>query len=272
MGTTGGGKSTTVAGLVQQLQKAGVATILIDVEGEYTEMDFPTQDSQMLTALQRRGLSPVGTKNLRIFHPVGRETNREAVGGFVRPFCLRFSDLSPHAVMEILDLSQAQQERFLKAYDTLKLVLKDLEIFPRKGEEKLALEIDELETGYPRMTLPQLLDVVAVFADMAATTKEEKGKGKSFESGEAPRPFEMLSPELRGKERQVRQRATAAQAPGNAISWRGLLGKLWMVQRLQIFDNPKAPPLNHASLLQPGSVSVIDLSDTDVSLCPARSV
>ena len=34
-------------------------------------------------------------------------------------------------------------------------------------------------------------------------------------------------------------------------------------ERLQVFDNPKAPPLAHASLLQPGSVSVIDLSDTD---------
>ena len=172
MGTTGGGKSTTVSGLVHQLQRAGVATVLIDVEGEYTEIDFPTDDPQMLTALRRRGLPPAGTKNPRIFHLVGRETNREAAGGIVRSFCLRFSDLSPHAVMEILDLSQAQQERFLKAYDTLKLVLKDLEIFPRKGEEKLALEIDELETGYPRMTLPQLIDVVRVFADMAATTKE----------------------------------------------------------------------------------------------------
>src|SRR4030095_11250460 len=36
-----------------------------------------------------------------------------------------------------------------------------------------------------------------------------------------------------------------------------------MVQRLQVFDTPKTPPLDHVSLLQPGSVSVIDLSDTD---------
>ena len=39
LGTTGGGKSTTVSRLVHQLQKAGVATVLIDIEGEYTEMD-----------------------------------------------------------------------------------------------------------------------------------------------------------------------------------------------------------------------------------------
>jgi DNA helicase HerA-like ATPase len=263
MGTTGGGKSTTVSSLVQQLQQVGVATILIDVEGEYTEMDLPTTDPQMLAALKRRGLAPTGTQNLRILHLVGRETNREVTGGIVKPFCMRFANLSPYAVMEILDLSPAQQERFLKAYDTLKLILKDIDIFPRKGEEHLALEVDELETGYPRMTLLQLLDVVGVFMDMAASTREDKSRSKGNASEEPTQFSAFRSPELQGKESQVRQRAAAAQAPGNAISWRGLLGKLWMVQRLRVFDTPKTSPLDPASLLQPGRVSVIDLSDTD---------
>jgi DNA helicase HerA-like ATPase len=35
------------------------------------------------------------------------------------------------------------------------------------------------------------------------------------------------------------------------------------LQRLQIFDNPRVPKFEHASLVQPGCVSVIDLSDTD---------
>jgi hypothetical protein len=263
IGTTGSGKSTTVAGLVHQLQRAGVATILIDVEGEYTELDLPTEDAAMRTALGQRGLVPAGIGNLRIYHLVGRDTSREAAGAVVTPFCLRFSSLSPYAVMEILDLSQAQQERFLKAYDTLKLILRDLEIFPRQGEEGLALEVDELERGYPRMTLLQLIDVARVFADMAATTRDERGKSKGGEA-ELPAPaFELFSPELRGQERLIRQRAAAAQAPGNVVSWRGLLGKLWRVQRLQIFDNPNVPRLNHAGLVQPGGVSVIDLSDTD---------
>lgn len=264
MGTTGGGKSTTVSALVQQLQRAGVATILIDVEGEYTEMDLPTTDPQMLTALKRRGLAPAGTPSLRVLHLVGRETSRAAAGGSVKPFCMRFANLSPYAVMEILDLSSAQQERFLKAYDTLKLVLKDLDIFPRKGEEHLALEVDEFETGYPHMTLLQLLDVAGVFADMAASTREDKSRAKGHTADESARSLMFFrSPELQGQEQLVQQRAAAAQAPGNVISWRGLLGKLWMVQRLQVFDTPKTSPLDYASLLRPGSVSVIDLSDTD---------
>jgi len=62
MGTTGSGKSTTVSGLVHRLQKSGVATILLDVEGEYTEIDLPTRDPQMVAALTRRGLELSGTR------------------------------------------------------------------------------------------------------------------------------------------------------------------------------------------------------------------
>jgi hypothetical protein len=263
IGTTGSGKSTTVAGVAHQLQRSGVATVIIDVEGEYTEMDLFTDDPQMLTALRRRDLAPAGTRTLRILHLIGRETSREARGATVKPFCLQFAELSPYAVMEILDLSPAQQERFLKAYDTLKLVLRDLDIFPKPGEDNLALEVDELESGYPRMTLLQLIDMAGVFADMAAGSRDERGRGKSNASEEAVRTLEIRSPELSGQERVIRQRAAAAQAPGQVVSWRGLLGKLWRVQRLQIFDNPRAPKLDHASLVQPGCVSVIDLSDTD---------
>jgi DNA helicase HerA-like ATPase len=130
MGTTGGDKSTTVARMVHEFQKAGIATILIDVEGEYTEIDLPTHDPQMLVALKRRGLTPTGTKNVTIYHLVGRETSREAPKGDVKAFSLNFSELSPYAVMEILNLSEAQQERFYKAYDVARMLMRDFKIFP----------------------------------------------------------------------------------------------------------------------------------------------
>ena len=46
-------------------------------------------------------------------------------------------------------------------------------------------------------------------------------------------------------------------------SWRGLLGKLWRIVRLRVFDNDKANAINAAELLRPGRASVIDLSGTD---------
>ncbi|HYP38997.1 MAG TPA: DUF87 domain-containing protein, partial [Chloroflexia bacterium] len=60
MGTTGGGKSTTVSGQIAQYQAAGIATVVIDTEGEYTEIYRPTDDSVMLAALEKRGKEPHG--------------------------------------------------------------------------------------------------------------------------------------------------------------------------------------------------------------------
>ena len=97
MGTTGSGKSTTVSGIVHHLQKAGVSTVLIDVEGEYTEIDLPTVDPQMLAALKRRELGSAETSGVTVFHLAGRESSREAPGGRVKPFSVRFSELSPYA-------------------------------------------------------------------------------------------------------------------------------------------------------------------------------
>lgn len=267
LGTTGGGKSTSVSRLVHQLQKAGVATILIDVEGEYTEIDQPTSDATMTTALEQRGMAAEGVSKFGVAHLVGRESSRSPELGKRRSFSLRFSDLSPHAVMEILDLTDAQQERFLKTYDTLKLVLKDAGIFPPKGEEAKALEIDELEGGYPGTTLLQMINVANVFADMIAVGPGEKGKKKKDDEEDDHEPtaaaFPVLSPELKKFEALIRQRAATARAPGSLPSWRGLLGKLWRIHRIKVFDNSTAKPLDHAGMLGKGRVTVVDLSDSD---------
>ncbi len=58
LGTTGGGKSTTVSRLVCEAQAADYAVVVLDVEGEYTYLAEPTADPAMLAALQKRGLSP----------------------------------------------------------------------------------------------------------------------------------------------------------------------------------------------------------------------
>lgn len=263
LGTTGGGKSTTVSRLVHQFQKAGVATVLIDVEGEYTEMDQPTDDDTMKTALDLRKLKPEGVENFAVGHLVGRESSRDPSLKKVRPFSLRFAELSPYVVMEILDLEQPQQDRFLKAYDTTKQLLRDFQIFPRQGEEQQALEVDELEEGYPRMKLEHLLDMVSAFTDWAGITKESKKKNKDEDEEDVSWTITLRSSDFAGQEGRVKQRIVTAQAPKIQSSWKSLAGKLWRLKRLQVFDNPQAPPLDFKGLIRPGGVTAIDLSDTD---------
>lgn len=256
LGTTGGGKSTTVSRLVAEAARDNYAVILLDTEGEYTQINEPTTDPTMLASLAQRGQIPEGVPNTRIFTLVGKETSNPNHGSIV-PFTLQFSAMSPFVVEELLDLNDAQKQRFEKAYDTTKYILQDLGIFPRRGnseDARMSIELDEFDTGYPQMRLANLYDVVALIH--AVIGKEE------------PDTVYLRSPEFAGgqKDQIFTRIRTAAAGTSNVLSWRALLGKLSRLMRLNVFDHPKARPLNHDSLLQPGRVSIFDLSDTDSPL------
>lgn len=255
LGTTGAGKSTTTAGLIHQLRAAKVATIVFDVEGEYVELDRPSDDKGMKAALERRGLKPAGTEPLCLYHLVGRKTSREAPGGHHREFCLQFSELSPYTVAEILELNEAQTERFMLAYDAARRILRDLRIFPTNEQEKKAvLDYDELEEGYPRLSLSMLIDVLEAILHTLGNPDED---------------LDLYNPEFRGEEAKsiVRKHAQIAadRATKNVASWRAVRSRLWSIHRFRVFDNTsgKAEPLNYELLIRPDRVSVIDLSDTD---------
>jgi DNA helicase HerA-like ATPase len=275
LGTTGSGKSTTIAGMVRQAQQAGMAVVLLDVEGEYVHLHEPTSDNRMQAGLTERGLKPGGVpaEQMTLYHLVGRDSANPA-HSHRRPFSLQFARLSPYAVMEILDLSDAQQERFLKAYDIAKEVMRDLGHFPAKGnaeQERLALEVDEFERGYPRLTLSLLLDVVGACLARAERPPREPARGRrtTTETPSEGDAFNPHHPALRTDEgrQSLRKRVQAANPSGNAISWRALLGRLGRLNRLKVFHDEASAvkPMAYKELLKPGAVSVIDLSDSGMS-------
>jgi len=271
LGTTGSGKSTTIACLVQQAQAANMSVILLDVEGEYTRMNEPTTNERMKKALLERGLNGAGipTEQMALYHLVGRDTanpdhpNRQA-------FSLQFARLSPYAVAEILDLSDPQQIRFMRAYDIAKEILRDLEIFPKPGDkeqERLAMEIDEFERGYPRLTLSIMMDVVAACLRVAESPKgSSRSKEKEPEPTVELAPFDTRLKSTRGVE-SLRTRIYSGPRPDQPVSWRALLGRLARLNRLKVFDNNDdgATPVIYKNLLKPGTLSVVDLSDSGAS-------
>ena len=89
----------------------------------------------MVQALQDLGMKPEGVKNISVYHLVGREPYNPPHPRIV-PFSLRFSNLSAYAVAEVLELNDAQEERFLKAYDITKAVLERLKISPSNHRER----------------------------------------------------------------------------------------------------------------------------------------
>ncbi len=260
LGTTGGGKSTTVSSLVSGFQQSGIATILIDTEGEYTEIYQPTQDHTMLTALAKRGKNAQGVANVSVYHLVGRDTTCPDKNR-TRAFSLSFSQLSPYLVMGMLDLNEAQQQRYQKAYNITKQILWALRIFPANDAERSQVyEIDEMETGYPRMKIEHVYDVVRACAELAAGEKkatDSSGPEYRFSSQDFQRNREHVNTVLKKE---------TAIGIDHASSWRVVQGKLGQIMRLKVFDNADAKPLNYRDLTKPGKVSIIDLSDTDMPM------
>lgn len=249
LGTTGGGKSTTVSGLIAEFARSGMATVLFDTEGEYTEIGLPTADPTMLKLLARQKKEAHGVGPVHVRYLVGRSSTAPA--GVTRtPFRLDFSALSPYAVGEILDFSEAQEDRFFKAYDAAKLLMRDMGIFPAAGneaEERQLLDVNEFEVGWPRMTLSLLLDVANAINCRLSKT-------------EFTPTYAALS--LSDNRRQLDTRVNQIET-SHPVSWRSLIARLTRLQRTNIFDNPAALSIPFGELVKPGQTTIIDLSDSD---------
>ncbi len=259
LGTTGGGKSTTVATLISGLQQADIATIVIDTEGEYTEIYEKTQDPVMLTALAKRQKPAQGVEQVKVYHLVGRDTTCPDKQR-TKAFSLQFSQLSPYLVMGMLELNDAQQQRYQKAYDIAKRLLWDLKIFPANSNERTqVLELDEMETGYPKMTLKHMYDVVKICGEMAAGEKLEDFAAPEYRfysqdfARQRVQVIESLKKSINDSKEQL----------SHSTSWRVVQGKLGQFIRLNVFDHETVGSLTYKDLTEPGEVSIIDLSDTD---------
>ncbi len=257
LGTTGAGKTTTVSRMIQQAQASGMAVVLFDVEGEYAEMHRPADDPAMLRTLAERGIEPQGVRGSALYHLVGTEAANYRHPRR-REFSPPFSRLSPYTVCEILDLNDAQQTRYWQAYETCKLIMRDLGVYPQKtmGQVEQRHEcrierLDEFSEGYPRMTLQALLDVVSAFLHVVS-----KHPG-------APR---MYTPLFRKEDNVDRVMSRVKQTSADfAVSWRALYSRLYRLMRLNVFDARErgARSIDYRRLVRPGAVSVIDLSDME---------
>ena len=114
-----------------------------------------------------------------------------------------------------------------------------------------------METGYPKMTVEQVYDVVRICAVLAAGERKLKDLPTLNHRFYSPLFTERKAQVLPLLQREL------TQPPSHPSSWRVVQGKLGQLIRLNIFDNEQAGPLTYKNLTVPGSVSIIDLSDTD---------
>ncbi len=112
------------------------------------------------------------------------------------------------------------------------------------------MELNEFETGYPRLTLSHLIDIVGFFLAHLGKTEPEP-YNQEFKTDDAVKV--------------IKQRVAQVHTD-NERSWRVLLSKLWHLHRPRIFDNVDATPMPYRELVTAGQVSIVDLSGTDSTM------
>jgi hypothetical protein len=248
LGTTGGGKSTTVSGLLARMSGAGNAVIVFDVEGEYTTINEPANNEAMKAALKKRGLIASGIANTKLFVLDGRQPSNPKHPS-IRRFKIAFDQLSPFVLAELLDLSEAQNRRFFDAYEVCRILMERLKIYPATPEEQnVATDIDELERGWPKMTLRMLIDVVGGAIALIDDSMSE---------------FVPRSLQFKNCRDEIKQVLTARKIEKDARSWKAIAKRLWRMLKAGVFGDDPSALINATDLMVPGQVSIIDLSDMD---------
>lgn len=108
-GTVGSGKSNTAQVLIEEAAASGWAVIVLDVEGEYIEMDAPTTDQTLLGKLARFGRPPTGLTDFHVYHPASCASERADSAAFT----LRLADFETGVIAEILHTSVGERNALI---------------------------------------------------------------------------------------------------------------------------------------------------------------
>lgn len=254
LGTTGGGKSNTITRLIAEARRSGTAVVLFDVEGEYLALDRAADEPGVLAALKRRGLEPAGIDPVRTYHfhrhPPGASSAPNPV-----PFVVQFEGLSGHAVVELLEFNDAQEERYWSAYGIGREVLDKLSIFPTSETERewLLNDYDEFDRGIPGLTLTRLTDIAQAAKNVAGGAEVYPFRDPAFEQNRDA-VIDL-----------VRQRVESKKGAGDVPSRGKVWSRLHRLDKFGAFENAQTQhdgvkPISFKDLVEPGTVSVIDLT------------
>jgi DNA helicase HerA-like ATPase len=112
-GTVGSGKSNTTQVLIEEAAARGWAVILLDVEGEYVEMDSPSTEEKLFARLGHYGRAPAGLPDFHVLHPASCASERSAS----QPFTLRLADFETGVIAEMLQTSLPERNALLECVD-----------------------------------------------------------------------------------------------------------------------------------------------------------
>ena len=114
-GTVGSGKTNTSQVVIEEAARSGWAVVVLDVEGEYTAMDQPSDETALLDRLARFDRQPGGVADFQVLCPASCTTDRENS----TTFSLRLGDFDPIVIGEILQVSLAERNALVDCIEYL---------------------------------------------------------------------------------------------------------------------------------------------------------
>lgn len=254
VGTIGSGKTNTCQVFIEETLAAGYAQVVVDPEGEFIFMDESSGAQNIEEDLKRFGRVPRGVKSITVYRPPLSESKRNDAVEFSVPF----DSLSPEIIMEITEMSTAQQTRFTFLYEQA------IQIARKKkgGGQAMESEDIDLSMGYPGITLNwllKMLDQEFQYYNWKREHRATKPKRKASAIEEADES--EVENELKIYCHKYHLEPLI-QDQTDVASYGALRKKLRELQMMRIFDRKDAPPLDMHRLSEPGHLSVIDMSDS----------
>lgn len=116
-GTVGSGKTNTAQVIIEEALRGGWSVFVLDVEGEYTYMDLPSDDDRLARILESvYSMQPEGIADFQVYVPVGRASTRTDA----KPFGVPFSDIDPYVFSEIIEATEPQQRYLGRIVDAMR--------------------------------------------------------------------------------------------------------------------------------------------------------
>ncbi len=108
-GTVGSGKSNTAQVVIEEAARCGWAVIVLDVEGEYADMDQPADELGQVERLAQFGRRPEGVKDFRVLYPASCTSDKAGS----QAFTLRLADFETSVIGEILQVTLPERNALL---------------------------------------------------------------------------------------------------------------------------------------------------------------
>lgn len=151
-GTVGSGKSNTVQVLVEEASKANWACIIIDVEGEYVQMNEPESRADMNLILSENfSMAPEGIRDFKVYVPSSGTSDADDPIRFKVPI----SELDVSIIADILEFSEPEFRMYERAIEATQRTT------PQNRTSRLAeFAHDHTQTEPYLYTLADLIDVL----------------------------------------------------------------------------------------------------------------